>query len=150
MAAQSEQPENIYLRNKILNASPMQLIMILYEGAISSLHKYKQFIAKRRRENACIEIVRAQNMVRELRDSLDMSTPAISTGLYRIYDYMVRRLVSANLEASPDMADEVITMLTELKETWQNAMSKVTEEPAPQEIPDEALGGNTGYISIVS
>lgn len=135
-------PARTYLRNRILNASPMELIIILYEGAITALKRAKEREAAKDRPEMCKQIIRAQDMIRELRNALDMSRGEIAEGLYRLYTFMVQRLIKANLEKKRKHIDEVIDMLVDLKKTWLHAVGNLQEKPK-MEAP-------TGYINILN
>jgi flagellar secretion chaperone FliS len=139
-----------YIRNKILNATPIELTMILYEGAIASLHKYKQLFADKQHEQACDELIKGQDMIRALRDSLDLSVSNIGAGLYRLYEYMLRKLINANIDKNMNPVDEVIHMLTDLKDTWRQASANHIEDPRANAKTPPEIGGNTNLISIIS
>ena len=140
----------VYIRNKILNATPIELTVILYEGAIAALHKYKQLLTEKEHEHACNELIRSQNMIRALRDALDLSVSTVGPGLYRLYEYMLRKLINANIEKKIDPVDEVIQLLTDLKDTWQLAAANNKDDPRPNAGTPPGIGGNTNLISIVS
>lgn len=148
------EPARAYLRNKILNASPMELIIILYEGAIAACAKARELFGPRRRNETCQALIRAQNMIRELRNSLDMSRGEIASGLYRLYSYMIQRLVEANVQRKPEHIDEVSQMLTELKQTWADAIEKGGGEAALNDrLREQRLSQaspSDNYVSIIT
>ena len=127
---ENQEPAKAYLRSKILNASPMELVIILYEGAIASCARARELFGAGRRTETCQALIRAQNMIRELRNSLDMSRGEIAQGLYRLYGYMIQGLVAANVQRKQENIDEVMRMLTELKRTWAEAVEKQGGEAA--------------------
>ena len=122
-------PARTYLRNRILNASPMELVIILYEGGITALRKAKEYAAATDRPRMCEQVIRAQDMLRELRNALDLTRGEIAEGLYRLYTFMVQRLIKANLEKDVKYIDEVLTMLKDLKNTWLQGVSNLEEKP---------------------
>jgi flagellar protein FliS len=126
----NHEPAKAYLRSKILNASPLELIIILYDGAIASCARARELFGAKRRTDTCQALIRAQNMIRELRNSLDMSRGEIARGLYRLYSYMIERLVAANVQRKRENIDEVVRMLTELRQTWTEAVEKQGGEAA--------------------
>ena len=150
----TNEPAKAYLRNKILNASPMERVMILYEGAIASCLRARDRFDARRRTETCDALVRAQSMIRELRNALDMSRGEIASGLYRLYSYMIQRLIEANVQRKRENIDQVIRMLTELKQTWTEALSKHGGEAALDgRLQHERLGpgsASESYVSIVT
>ena len=134
-------PARTYLRNRILNASPMELIIILYEGGITALKKAKEYASAKDRPRMCEQVIRAQDMVRELRNALDMSRGEIADGLYRLYSFMLNRLIKANIEKNVKYIEEVLKMLSDLKNTWLQAVSNLKEKPNV-ETP-------TNYVNII-
>ena len=89
----------------------------------------------------CEQIIRAQDMVRELRNALDMTRGEIAEGLYRLYTFMVQRLIKANLEKKVKYIDEVVTMLADLRNTWLKAVANLKEKPKV-EVPEN-------YVNII-
>ncbi len=151
---ENHEPAKAYLRSKILNASPMELIMILYEGAIASCARARELFGAKQRSETCDALIRAQNMIRELRNSLDMSRGEIAQGLYRLYGYMIQRLVEANVQRKRENVDEVVRMLTELKQTWTEAVEKgggeaTLQDRLPKERPNPASASDN-YVSIIT
>ncbi len=152
--AENHEPAKAYLRNKILNASPMALVIILYEGAIASCARAREVFGAKRRAETCAALIRAQSMIRELRNSLDMSCGEIAHGLYRLYSFMIQRLVEANVQRRREHIDEVMGMLTELKQTWLEAIEKGGGEAALsgrlQQTRSNPDFSSENYLSIVT
>ncbi len=152
--ADTHEPAKAYLRNKILNASPMELVLILYESAIAACAKARELFGPGRRNETCEALIRAQNMVRELRNSLDMSRGEIAQGLYRLYSFVIQRLVEANVQHKREHIDEAMRILTELKQTWIEAIEKGGGEQAIRgRLPQERLHPSSpsdNYVSIIT
>ncbi|MGB4006908.1 MAG: flagellar export chaperone FliS, partial [Halanaerobiales bacterium] len=69
------------------------------------------------------------DIISELMVSLDMEQGGeIARNLYNLYDYMNRRLIQANIRKDPALVDEVINLLSSLKESWEEAISKVRSQ----------------------
>ena len=151
---ENQEPAKAYLRSKILNASPMELVIILYEGAIASCARARELFGAGQRTETCQALIRAQNMIRELRNSLDMSRGEIAQGLYRLYGYMIQRLVEANVQRKRECIDEVMRMLAELKQTWTEAVEKQGGEAAlTDSLREQRFSPPTGsdsYLSIIT
>ena len=152
--AETHKPAKAYLRSKILNASPMELIIILYEGAIASCAQARKLSGAKQRSRTCEALIKAQNMVRELRNSLDTSRGEIAGGLYQLYSFMINRLIEANVQRKPELIDDVVRMLTELKETWVEAIEKGGGETKLRGgQPGERLNPSSAtenYLSIIT
>lgn len=113
-----------YQQNQIKTASREKLVLMLYDGAI-------RFIVQA--ENAWQEeqnvqkthngLVRAQEIVTELMSTLDREAGGeIATSLFLLYEYMLRRLVEANLKKDTAIMGEVRGLLSGLREAWQEAV----------------------------
>jgi flagellar protein FliS len=105
----------------VASASPQQLIVMLYDGAIQSLRAAKIGIMNRQPAEKGREISKAISIIDEgLRVALDVETGGeIARNLMDLYDYMSNRLLLANLKSDIKMIDEVAKLLVELKGAWE-------------------------------
>lgn len=111
-----------YQDNSIMTASNGKLLLMLYEGAIKFLKFSKVSIDEKDMQKAHNYIVKTQDIITELMVTLNMDIE-ISKSLYSLYDYMKFRLIQANIKKDKEQIDEVIGMLTELKETWEQIIN---------------------------
>lgn len=116
--SQAVDPSLQYLQMKVEGANQLELIIILYEGAIKFLNQAKLFFEAKKYDQRCDALINAQEVIRELRNSLDMSIKEISPRLKSLYDYMINRLIESNVQKKVEYIDEVLKMLTELKDVW--------------------------------
>ncbi|RED57599.1 flagellar export chaperone FliS [Cohnella lupini] len=110
-------PHNKYQQSSVQTASPSQLILMLYDGAIRFTKQGIHGINNKDYQKANDNLFRAQQVINELIASLNHEYP-ISANLLEIYDYMNRKLMEANVRKSREAAMEVITFLSDLKEAW--------------------------------
>lgn len=113
-----------YKENNIKTASPQELTLMLYNGALKFVGQSKIFMEQNRIENANNSIIRVQDIIDELNATLDMQYE-ISHNLRSLYLYIGEKLVDANISKSPAALDEVKGMITELRDTWKEAMEIV-------------------------
>lgn len=113
-----------YKENNIKTASPQELTLMLYNGALKYVGQSKIFIEQNRIENANNSIIRVQDIIDELNATLDMQYE-ISHNLRSLYLYIGEKLVDANISKNPAALDEVKDMITELRDTWKEAMKIV-------------------------
>lgn len=113
-----------YKENNIKTASPQELTLMLYNGALKYVGQSKIFIEQNRIENANNSIIRVQDIIDELNATLDMQYE-ISHNLRSLYIYIGEKLVDANISKNPAALDEVKGMITELRDTWKEAMKIV-------------------------
>jgi flagellar protein FliS len=123
-------PYDQYRQQQIASTPSDKILLMLYDGAIRFCEKAKLAIQDKDVQEANNFIIKVERILEELRSCLDMSYE-ISHNLYSLYDYMYNRLMEANLKKDIAMVDEVMGMLSELRETWGQAIveaKKVQEE----------------------
>ena len=120
---------NPYLKNQIETSSPEQILILLYDGAIKFLNQAKIGIQNKDIELTHNNLIKAQNIISELRDTLDMKIGGeLANNLYSLYNYFNRRLVQANIKKEIEPVDEVLEHLRGLRDTWKQAIIKKREE----------------------
>lgn len=127
-------PANQYLANKVMTASPQELTLMLYDGAIKFCTRAINNIENAEIEEAHKSLIKAQNIIEEFMIVVDRKIE-VGNNLFLMYDYMYRRLVEANLKKDSAIIDEVIHLIRELRDAWKIAMDKekgIYVEPAPQ------------------
>lgn len=110
-----------YNTSKILTASPAELTLMLYEGAIKFCNIAVVAIEKKDIQKAHINIVKAEKIIEHLRITLDMKYP-VAQDFERIYEYLDRRLVMANMKKDIEILEEVLTHLRSVRDTWKEVM----------------------------
>ena len=116
-----------YNDSKVLTATPAELTLMLYEGAIKFCNIAIMAIEKNDMQKANLNIIKAENIILELRSTLDMKYP-VSKQLDSIYDYINRSLIEANIKKDKDKIEEVLGLIRELRDTWKEAM-KLANSP---------------------
>lgn len=112
---------NKYSNNKIMTASPAELTLMLYEGAIKFCNMAIMGIEQKNMEKAHTNIVKVENIVSYLRETLDMKYP-VAQDFENIYVYLSRRLVEANMKKDKEIVEEVCGHLRSVRDTWKEVM----------------------------
>lgn len=112
-----------YSNNRILTASPQELTLMLYDGAIKFCNIAISAIEAKDVPKAHNHIVKVERIIDYLRQTLDMSYP-VAQDFENIYTYLSRRLVEANMHKDKDILEEVNMHLRSVRDTWKEAMSK--------------------------
>jgi len=121
-----QNPVNPYLRTKILTASPHELRLMLYEGAIKFCQQAMPALEARDFDTSYHALMRAQKIVLELSTSLKHDiAPDLCDKLNALYNYIYRLLVDANVQHEVGPVQEAIDLLTFEKETWQMLMDRL-------------------------
>lgn len=121
MAYQANPYLQQYNNSKILTASPAELTLMLYEGAIKFCNIAIVGIEQKDIQKAHTNIMKAQRIINHLRVTLDMKYP-VAQDFERIYDYLDRRLVYANMKKDVEILEEVLTHLRSVRDTWKEVM----------------------------
>ena len=113
---------NIYKNNSINFASKSQLLLMLVNGGDRFAKMGKQAILDKDIKKAHENIVKAENIFYELMATLDVSKAGKwGKSLMAVYDFIVRRLTDANLKKDAAIMDEVIPIIENVKDTWEQA-----------------------------
>jgi flagellar secretion chaperone FliS len=118
-----------YRKTNVVTAGPKRLILMCYEGAIDSLKLGKKKLAEKDYEAKGSALVKAQDIIRELMNALDFEKGgSVARNLDSLYNYMVRRILYADLHKNTEAIDEVIEMLNTLKSAWEEIFTKHEKE----------------------
>lgn len=133
---------NVGLETGVVDASPIRVIVMLYDGAISACIQAQQALQQRDYGKKGEALVRAINIIdKGLRAALDRQQGGqIADNLDQLYQYMVHGLLHANLHLDAEKMHEVQLLLTELRGAW------VSLEAAGVSKPDHTLAGMMGQV----
>lgn len=112
-----------YQNSKILTASPAELTLMLYDGAIKFGNIAIAAMQEKDIQKAHLNIVKVERIINEFRSSLDRKYP-VAQDFDNIYTYLLQRLFQANVKKDPEIMEEVIGHLRTLRETWVEVMKK--------------------------
>lgn len=116
-----------YKQQQIMTASPAELTLMLFNGAIRFTTESMLAIDSGDMNKSHTANIKAQNIIREFMVTLDMQYE-ISKGWYALYEYIHYRLVQANIKKDKAMLAEAKGLITELRDAWHEAM-KATRVP---------------------
>ncbi len=129
-----------YLKNAVMTASPEQLHLMLYDGAIRFATRGREAIEAKDREAAFNSLDRAQRIVLEMTAGINRDiNPELADRMVSLYNFIYRRLVDANLEQDTGAVDDALRILRYQRETWVMLMKKAQEEN-PQPLPPQPHG----------
>lgn len=120
---------NAYKHQQIMTASPEELTLMLYNGAIRFIAESIQAIDHGNMEKANNSNLRAQAIITEFMATLDMQYE-ISQGYSKLYEYIGYRLVQANLKKDKSQLVEAKELLQELRDSWVQAMKLAKTQSA--------------------
>lgn len=110
-----------YNNNKVLTASPAELTLMLYEGAIKFCNIAIIGIEQSNIQKSHDNIVKAERIVREFQITLNFDYP-VAKDFDAVYTYLIRRLHEANIKKDAAILDEVLVHLRTMRDTWKEVM----------------------------
>jgi len=111
-------PQDAYRRQDILTASSVDLIIMLYDALKKNIVLGRRGIGKGDIEASHKHLIKAQEIVSELINCLDMNYP-ISEELLAIYDFMLRNIEDANIRKEDEPLAPLIEMVDSLRGAWK-------------------------------
>ena len=124
-------PANNYLRAKVMTATPEQLQMMLYDGAVRFAEQGRAAIERRDREAAYTALGKSQKIILELQGSLKRSVnPELCDKLIGLYNFIYLRLVDAGMRHEVGPADEALRILRYQRETWALLLDQLSKQKA--------------------
>ena len=112
-----------YNTNKIMNASPAELTLILYDGEIKFCNMEIMGIEQKDMQKANDNIKKVQRIIDEFRATLDMKYP-VAEDFDRVYKYLLSRLLEANIKKDKAILEEVNEHLHSMRDTWKEVMKR--------------------------
>ena len=112
-----------YGNNRILTASPAELTLMLYEGAIKFCNIAIVAIEKNDVEKAHNNIIKVENIITEFQATLDHKF-AVADDFENVYQYLRQRLLQANLKKDKEILEEVLVHLRKMRDTWKEVMKQ--------------------------
>lgn len=110
-----------YSQNKILTASPAELTLMLYDGAIKFCNIAIMGIEQNDIEKANTNIIKVQRIIEEFQITLNFKYE-ISNDFNNVYNYLMRRLREANVKKDKEILEEVSEHLHTMRDTWKEVM----------------------------
>lgn len=116
-------------QNSIMTASPQELTLMLYDGAIKFGNQAIVAIENKDMDNAHQYNIRVQDIIFELQATLDFKYE-VAENLNLMYDYIVRKLVEANISKETEPLTEAVDFIRELRNTWKEAIQLAKSQPS--------------------
>ncbi|MBI5690482.1 MAG: flagellar export chaperone FliS [Verrucomicrobia bacterium] len=119
-----------YRTNAILTASPGQLVLMLYDGALKAIALAREAFAQPEDDYNRIrqineQLQKAQSIINELQSGLNLEAGGeVAQTLHRLYDYHNNRLFEANIRKNVAPVIEVERLLRELRDAWAQMLSQ--------------------------
>lgn len=116
-------PYAAYNNSKIQTATPAELTLLLYEGAIKFTNIAIVAMEKNDVQKAHDNIMKTENIIEEFQATLDHKYP-VAKDFEAVYSYLLKRLFDANIRKDPEILEEVLRHLRTMRDTWKEVMAK--------------------------
>lgn len=141
--AVSAQQLGAYTKVDVETASQGKLIVMLFNGAIKRAEEARRQLQQGNNQGVHNSLIRAQDILAELRGALNMSAGEIAENLDRVYEYFQHLLIQANIKKSPDPIEQCVQLMTQVRDTWQELFDNLAREAKPAPPPSVNQHGNT-------
>ena len=123
---QANQAYAEYNRNKVLTASPAELTLLLYEGAIKFCNIAIIGLEQNDMEKVHNNIIKEENIIEEFQATLNHKYP-VAEDFDKIYKYIYNLLVEANIKKDKELLEQALTELRGMRDTWKEVMVKAKQ-----------------------
>ena len=110
-----------YANNKIMTASPAELTLMLYEGAIKFANLSIAGIEEKDIQKAHTNIMKVERIIEEFQATLNHKYP-VAKDFDNVYGYLLIRLKEANVKKDKEIMEEVLKHLRTMRDTWKEVM----------------------------
>jgi len=111
-----------YQNSKIMTASPAELTLMLYDGAIKFCNIAIVAIEKNDIEKAHNNIIKVERIINEFQATLDHKYP-VAKDFDNVYRYLKKRLLEANMKKDAEILEEILGHLRTMRDTWKEVMA---------------------------
>jgi flagellar protein FliS len=129
-----------YRANAVLTASPGQLVLMLYDGALKALAIAREALERpaddvRRIETVNAQLLKAQAIINELQSGLNLESGGeFASTMHRLYDYHNHRLLQANMRKDVAPVIEVERLIRELRDAWAQMLTQQADAGSTERI----------------
>ena len=116
-------PYAAYNNSKIQTATPAELTLLLYEGAIKFTNIAIVAMEKNDVQKAHDNIMKTEKIIEEFQATLDHKYP-VAKDFEAVYSYLLKRLFDANIRKDPEILEEVLRHLRTMRDTWKEVLAK--------------------------
>lgn len=123
---QANQAYAEYNRNKVLTASPAELTLLLYEGAIKFCNIAIIGLEQNDMEKVHNNIIKVENIIEEFQATLNHKYP-VAEDFDKIYKYIYNLLVEVNIKKDKELLEQALNELRGMRDTWKEVMAKAKQ-----------------------
>lgn len=134
-----------YQNSRIMTASPAELTLMLYEGAIKFGNVAIIAMENKDPAKAHENVVKVEKIIQNFRDTLDKRYP-VWEDFEKVYVYLLRRCHEANIAKDPEIMEEVVKHLRSMRDNWKEVMKKVAADKTNPQAQARVAGGQRNSV----
>jgi flagellar protein FliS len=139
-----------YVSTQVSTADRLQLVVMLYDGAITFLNQAKEKMAAQDTAGKGLYLGKALDIIAELNASLNFQEgKEVAANLFHLYNFMTAHLTRANLNWDAAAIDDVIKMLGELRDAWEEVCQKSKRGEIKEVAEEQTLAPRPNLGSLI-
>jgi flagellar secretion chaperone FliS len=119
-----------YIGDTVTTASPQRLLVMLYDRLALDLERAHAALAEGDRNGARKQLQHAQEIVLELRSSLQVDAWEGGPRLASLYTWLIGELVQANIKGDRNRVSSCLQVVEPLRDAWRQAAAALAATPA--------------------
>jgi flagellar secretion chaperone FliS len=141
-----DNPSNEYLRSAVMTATPEQLHLMLYDGAIRFTKQGIEGIRTKKWEDSYNGFTRAQKIILEMINALNYDVDRkLCERMASLYHFIYRKLIEASVDRNPKPAEEALEVIVYQRQTWVMLMERMRQDRAgPTSVAVPGSASKTG------
>lgn len=116
-----------YANNKVMTATPAELTLMLYDGAIKFCNIAITAVEQKDIVKAHTNIMKVERIIEEFQSTLDHKYP-VAEDFDNVYRYLHDRLIQANVKKDKEILEEVLGHLRTMRDTWKEVMKTANND----------------------
>lgn len=114
-------PYQAYKKNSVFTATPQEMTLMLYEGAIKFANKALDDLEKKNLQDAHNHMIRVQDIIMELKVTLDKKYD-IAIEIEKLYEFILELLVDANMNKDKNKLEDALELIREFRDLWKEVI----------------------------
>lgn len=114
-----------YLTERVMTASPAELTAMLYDAAVGALKSALRLMASDEHVTALARIQKCQDIVLELRTTLNPEAGEMATRLDALYTFAFTQLLEGSVKRDPRKVQAALDVLEPIQQAWKTACLQV-------------------------
>lgn len=122
-------PYQQYKQTQVSTASPGELVLMLYNGAIKNINVALGHLDRGEKDDFRVKVDKTLDIVTELMVNLSPEGGEVTNNLRSLYDFVINRLITGSAKFDRKQIEEALPVITGLRDTWQEMLKQGVKKP---------------------